>query len=425
MPHAQSRVPLPTPADIDFPVTATAGFDSSGAGDGDGADEGLDDTGGDPVLAQDECLFNDDPPRHGYKYQCVGQFSIEIAVNDFDPEFLSVNFGQADSPDSYEDPHVMACCPPIGSPPCENPHLQACTIDMIEQGCKSLVARLEEFANDRPLFREPLLETANWIARSSSQQACLQTFLFDTAVATTEPSCNDESNSVFDFTAALEGVTWTFDPDTTNIIDRVELTILNPEIWDAKSPIDPPETCISSGDNDHLSFLETDPTIGDFKANLSEGTLALAGLTSDGAHLDSQALLSSAATSCVAPRCSHATWSLGGSDGELNAMSLFSHQPVQLETPMGILTLDSFQFNLFAPARGMVSGNALTIAAGEALFIASGQALGEQRWITVSNATPIQVHATQGGWSIEGFTIDYQDAAGDILEVTLPSSTWD
>ena len=412
------------PADVDIQITATGGF-GEGTQSDDGAADGLDETGvGEPMPVQDECLFNEQPGSFGYKYQCVGQFTVQILVNDLEPELLAIDFGQPDSPDSYEEPHVMACCPELDGVPCSEPHIQACVVDMVEQGCKSLVPRLEQRADERPLLRGPLLKTAEWIARASSQQACLQTFLLDTGVATTEPACDDENNSVFDFDGALEGAIWSFNPDTTSSIDHVELTLLDPEIWDAKSPTDPPEVCTSSDDNDHLSFLEIDPTIGDVKATLSQGGLTLAGPSIDGEPISAQANLSSLASSCDAPYCSRAAWSLGTSEGELHAMSFYSQQPTEIEASSELLTIDSFQFHLFAPAQGTVSKDVLSIPAGEALFVVSGQALGEHRWITAWNTTPIQIHAAQEGWSHGGFTIDYYDAAGDSWQVALAPSTW-
>ncbi|MEM9460980.1 MAG: hypothetical protein AAGF11_42845 [Myxococcota bacterium] len=419
--HATACTDPGTPADIDVFVTATDGF-AEGTG---GPDDGLDETGdGGPVPVQEECLFQEQPGYYGYKYHCVGQFTVQILVDDQDPVFLAVDFGQGGSPDSYEEPHVMACCPETSGMPCEDPHIQACVVDMVEQGCKSLVPRLEELADDRPLLKGPILKLAEWIAQASSQAACIQAFLIDTAVTTTEPGCDGDNNDTFDYNDAIEGAVWTFNPDTTNAVDHVEMTILNPEVWDVDAPTDPPEVCLSSGENDHLSFLEIDPMVGDLKVTLSGGSLALQGPLINGELVSGQADFSSTATSCAAPYCSRAAWSLGVLDGQLHAMDFYSREPTEVGTSAESLTVESFQLHLFAPVRGAVSGGVLTIPAGEALFVLSGQVLDEGRWVTARNATPIQIQAAAEDWSIGGFTIDYRDGVGDSWSLALAPSSW-
>lgn len=416
-----------SPADVPIEITATGGIgDGDTAGDGGDADDGLDETGSGPSESP-ECLFDPDPDFFGYKYQCVGGFTVKIEVNDLDPEFLIVDFGSATSPDSYDEPHVMACCPEYEGPPCAEPHAQACVVDMIEQGCKSLVPRLEELAEDRPLLKEPILKTAEWIAKASSQAACIQAFVFDTGVGDTVPSCDANNNTVFPYDGAVDGAMWSFDPDTTTLVDSVVLTIENPEVFDWTAPGDPPqpEQCESSGDNDHLFFLEIDPTIGDVKVSLAGGSVTLVGPVLGGEKISGNATLASTGTQCAAPYCSHAAWTLGPSgDGDLHSMSFYSKGASDVGTSAEEVTVDSFQIHLFTPAKGTVSQGKLTIPAGEALFVVSASSLDESRWLSAWNSTAIEIRPVRGYWSISTFTIDYEDASGDVWDMDLAPSTW-
>ena len=65
------------------------------------------------------------------------------------------------------------------------------------------------------------------------------------------------------------------------------------------------------------------------------------------------------------------------------------------------------------------------IEPGDARFLVSG-AIGNMhgtRW--ASNATPITVQESEGGWTIDGFTVVYTDAAGETWEAMIPQTPWD
>lgn len=71
-----------------------------------------------------------------------------------------------------------------------------------------------------------------------------------------------------------------------------------------------------------------------------------------------------------------------------------------------------------------MSADTLTIPAGKALFVMSGQALGESRWVPAWHATAIEIRPVRDYWSVSGFTMDYEDAEGDIWDMTLAPSVW-
>ncbi len=411
-----------SPADPHIDITATGGF----GGDGTTADpnDGADETAGPGPGLADHCLFEEEAPQYGLKYQCAGYAWLTITVNSEDPRPLNLYFGaphEVDATDSYEAPQVMACCPELDTS-CFAPHEQACIVDLVEQGCKSISVALEELADDMPGIANALNKAALWVNQESSQIACLNAFLVDTGVATTEATCGTL------LAGQLSGASWSFNPDTTNLVDDVKISISGAQILNVtpSSFTDEftPDQCASSNDNDGVFFLEVDPNAGDTKTKLSAGGVALSGPQVGGQPILGEATLSSASTSCAGSNCSHAAWSVDAQEGRLHSMSLYSSGINVVGTTGDSLSVDSFGVHLYADTVGVASKDGFTIAAGNALFVLSAEAMGGAYKLSARNSTPVQLRHVGDHWSMETFSIDYADEAGDIWSLAVGPTIW-
>jgi hypothetical protein len=149
----------------------------------------------------------------------------------------------------------------------------------------------------------------------------------------------------------------------------------------------------------------------------------------NGGHVGGSAKAASQSV-CTAPRCS--SLALGENDSGLVIDSLDIYADGSAEVAMGEMSLEINQLALrlygavqARPYHGNGGGDAYTIDPGAAHFLVTGS-IGDMsgtRW--TENLDAIRVHASDGGWTIEGFTVLHVDGLGGTWEAAIPMTTWD
>ena len=146
----------------------------------------------------------------------------------------------------------------------------------MEQGCKSIVTNLEDFAHDElsgianTSKRNAALKLADHVR--THQADCVTALRSETGIASTLPSCDMDDNGV-GFDSMLEAGIWSFDPD--GIVDNVGISIQAAN-WTSIHPLEgSPETCWSADENDGVLFLGIDPAPGSKVLHLQAGAASL------------------------------------------------------------------------------------------------------------------------------------------------------
>jgi hypothetical protein len=129
-------------------------------------------------------------------------------------------------------------------------------VDLIEQGCKSMVGQIEDFAHDRfpgvgnAAKRAAVLKIADHVR--DNQADCVAAFRDQTGIAAMPAMCDEDGNGA-DYTSLLEDGSWSFDPD--GLVSLVELSVARAE-WHGLHPLGPDdgalEECESADDNPGL-----------------------------------------------------------------------------------------------------------------------------------------------------------------------------
>ncbi|MCX4242963.1 hypothetical protein [Paraliomyxa miuraensis] len=417
---ARSLLPLlgvlscgdPPVDDPDFASDSASATDG-GAGTGNAPDE----MGTGPTPVDGYCLFDPKDDRYGYRYQCGGVVLVDVVVEHAfagSPEmaFLEFVFGPKVDGDSYSDPLVMACCPwyDLDEPHCAQPHERACWIDVIEQGCRSMVDKIEAYAHDafpgalNTAKRTAVLKVAEYV--DEHQTDCVTAFRDDTDIATVLQLCDVENNGAVDFGDMLENGVWSFDPP--GLVQNVELTVysawmstLHPIGDDEPAPL----TCSSADENDATRFVEVDPPPETVVLRLaSGGGASLIGPSAEGA-----AALDTTSTLAI-------------TSGALENLALHSGATTIVAYGMEI-PIEGLHLRLWERASGVAEGSTLTIAPGAARFSAGVSALGESRHRWVTNATPIVVAHDAEGWASSGFAIE-ETVDGEPWMVVIAAARW-
>lgn len=389
--------------------TDSAGLGTTGAIDAEGVETG----DGGPVAA-DHCLIEPIDEHYGYRYQCAGSVAVGVVIeggfpgSPVTPPPLKLDFGHGIAGDSYEEPHVMACCPPYDelASSCGQPHERACVIDLVEQGCKSIVTNLEDFAYDdldgaaNLSKRNAVLKIAQHVREN--QDDCFAAFLSDTGIASTLPNCDMEGNGV-GFDSMLESGVWSFDP--AGIVDNVEISIQAANWTDLYPRGGSPEICWSADENDGVLFLEVDPPPGSRILELVAGGATVHGQSSEGVPVEGFGELS--------PGASQLAIHIDSASGSatLESLGLHSASAAVVGTADVSWTVESFHVRLWDRTVMQRPGDALMVPVGQARFAVSATALGVSGAVTATNATPIVFTENGDTWSISTFTIDYRDAA--------------
>ncbi|MEM9454641.1 MAG: hypothetical protein AAGF11_10715 [Myxococcota bacterium] len=410
-----------SPGDPDWIVTASG--TATGDANDSAADGQADDSGGGPSPVEGRCLFDDDKAEannvFGYRYQCRGRLEVDIQFDD-NSEPIAVDYGPSIEGDSYAEPKVMACCPPVeADPACAEPHSQACVIDAIEQGCKSIAVRLEEFAQDLdPASKEAALKAANYIA--THQPDCAQAFAISTGITTTPPGCDANDNSDPDFAELAIGASWSFDPP--GLLDDVTITITNAEqqgVFPWKSdPEYPGEECLSADFNDHVVLSELPPGLGpDDFTTLLDGGVEVRGPT-----LLETTTLASAATGC-SEACSRIAIVQTADTARLRYMLGRGDAP----TTVGGMAIDAFRAELVGEVDAVNLGSdGYEVPRASAVFALSARAVGSSALVGVTNYTPIRFRPGRvaGSWDVDPVQLRYTDHKGDVYDFFVGATRW-
>lgn len=416
----------------DPPVIVTATDDAGEAGD-DGADE----SGGGPFPTS-TCLMENTPNRFGYKYQCGGNITIEAVIEGDFPDSPATNslelvFGPGVEGDSYETPHVMACCPEYDTtiPNCEQEHEQYCIADLVEQGCKSMEPNLRDFADEAfssASFEDTIKRGAiNKIADHvrDHQVDCLNTFVTDTGVGTIPPGCDMDGNGIR-YGELLQTGVWSFDPD--GLVTNVRITVSEAN-WTGLFPLDgTPDQCNSADDNDGVLFLELDPEPGSTIVFLVMGSASVHGPPLGDEKIEGIAMLSSEVSGCQPGSCSSMRVLIDDLTGmgSLESFEAHSAAPVEVGTSDDALAVDDFQVRLWdsTPAVFDPQTDTLTIPPGAARYAISADAEGIHRAITATNETTLVLTRELDGWTSSELTIGYDDELGSHWTLVLAPAQW-
>lgn len=312
------------------------------------------------------------------------------------------------------------------SPPCSQPHTQACAVDLAEQGCRSIVYELNAAANaeSNAIREEAIRKAAEYVAEH--QADCFAAFATDNGIAGTTDACDANGSSTADYDQMAIGSSWSFNPP--GLIPLVTIEVIDTEgqgifPW-TSDPEFPGDTCVSSGDNDHVALLELDPADPVFK--LKYGTAEVRG-----ANLIDQATLDSARTSC-GDHCSGVSITADSQAGtaELNWMLALGEQG---QTVDGV-SIDMFRAELQGPIPAVADGRlGYEIAAGDALFALSGSAMGASAVVYASNLRPFYFRPrrmigwnTNPGWDMDPIQIEYvSPVTGETFEFFIGATTWE
>lgn len=410
--------------------------DEGVGGTGDDGD-GLDDTGAEPGR-NDECLFQPEPGRSGFKYQCEGSIAIDVSVaGNFDGSPVSdplvLDFGHGIDGDSYDEPHVMACCPAydFAAPSCGQKHEQACMADLAEQGCKSIEINLRDFAAEAygghsladAFARSAIHKIADYVR--DHQNDCITEFVENTGIGPTEPSCDMDGNGM-GYDSLLETGQWTFDPDGP--VDEVTISV-QAASWTGLYPADgSAEPCSSGDDNDGVLFLEIDPAPESLRLQLVGGGAELHGPQLGGDEIWGTAPLGSWATDCGAGDCSTLGLAVDPATGTaaMESLELVSTGVAVVGTADASLIIDEFRVRLWGrtPARLEHAGTTLTLPARSAWFAVSAASGGVHGVVSATHETEIVIRRELEVWTTSAFTITHRDDAGRRWDLVIEPARW-
>lgn len=384
----------------------------------------------------DYCLlFPDVPgdPPSGWTHRCEGDLSVHFSANvtshgsqSFDFDFYFGDPFQPDDPDdSFANPKVMACCSPMDPPDPNNeewanaPHYKACFHDMIEQGCRSLVFRLRQAADDLSVGGGQVEDLADWIAEH--QQECREAFYLSVLqweYSPEEPWLELEATWNLPDGTVLNG--W---PSLSNI-DIALVSSPPNRVYNARLPPDPADwqECGSQYENNDNIFAVADDPIDDFV--LESGSVDLLGPKIGDEFVVGSAPLASARTLC--DLCSTLSHVPDGDDRIIDYL-LLDAIDAEVGTSVETLTLDRTRIQLYEPLTAVKSGrDQWTIAAGKASFVVSGFAEGEAGLVMVPNSTAIDLKWSSSlGWRILPFELEYTDATAETWTITIGTLTWE
>lgn len=419
-------------------VTATDTDADGEAGDGTAApSDGADETGGAPVLSS-HCLMEPAAGLFGYKYQCSGNVFIEVSIaGEFEgsPVFDSIEleFGPSAAEDSYEHPHVMACCPEYDPelPNCAQEHEQFCMADLAEQGCKSIEPNLREFADEA--FGESTIEDA--IKRAAvrkiadyvrdHQSECIARFVAQTEIGTTLPSCDEEGNGV-GYDTLLETGVWIFDPK--GVVDTVQVAVAEAN-WTGVHPLgEPLVVCESADDNDDVLFLELDPDPDAMIMRLAAGGATLHGPEIDGEGIHGVGVFASEASACQPEGCSVLAIHIDSvaSKASLENLELHAAASADVRIADDVVTIDDVHVRLWdgTPARIDEGGESLVIPRGTARFAVSAASEGLRGVVTATNETDLHISRTASGWATTELILGYEDELGGYWTLSVMPAQW-
>jgi hypothetical protein len=395
---------------------------------GDGTSGGDDDDG----EVRDACILGTPDGHTRTVHQCIGQVFAEMSfttLNGNCAETLkdaslcqeSHYFGPAHDP--YDMPAVMACCD-VDAAIDEDERLQYCAADLIEQVCRSIPMRLQKLIDDDKIGagKEQAQKLQNWLAKHPD--VCYQklyratdepgrlapaTWLVNNGKNGHWPLLNDFTITI---TSAAAVATWL--PEDEDLWQScTDIRYNNTEIFEQADP-------------------DPDPSPDGRWARLRESPIvSIEGPPMFGGPVSGTGTVESLASGCRGPRCSTLEFTVDHDAAwTLEELEFFARGAVRLTNGPATLAVERAAIRLYGNALGTRELDARrtwvhTIASGHAHFVISGVGGGDVyglRWAT--NATPIELVATEHGWSLDQFVLEHDDGRGSWF-VSLPATRWD
>lgn len=422
-----------SPEEVIFGTSTGGVFDEDeGAGEVEGeGGGGADTTGGGPHETPG-CLVDDDPEglEYGYRFQCDGSFTVraQFTYTGGDPfdEPQDFIFGQEFGEDSYEAPLVMACCRAVNAEneECDEPHFKACTVDLIEQGCRSIGPKIATEANNHSgIVKDKMNQLAKWV--NEHQEDCRDAFFVDTGLRDADYGCGEPDPESF-----LDDAQWVANTGVSGV-SAITLTIEDPELFDYYP--DPwhemgiePAQCASDNYNNDIFFVETGAGPGDTKLLLDAGSMTLTGEVSN-QPVEGDGELRGTLNGCTGDKCSAMAFGMQSNGAvTFDQFLAMSHAPADVGTSSQTVSLDRFRVELWESALGSHTNYTnVVIPPLKAQFIVSTTAEDACYGVIGVNETQIVLQKIRNQyWSASTFTIVYEDEANETWDLVMMPSRW-
>jgi len=389
-----------------------------------GEDDALDSTGSAP--SRDACLFLESTTESRFAHQCKGNVTVIFGAAggmEQETEIFGFDYDQ----DSYSEPLVMACCDPFDPAIhsfCADGYEYACTLDLVQTMCISLVHRLNAAGEMAAVGTSQIFALANWV--NENQEKCHEAFIKDTGIwgLPHQDTCDP-----VDVTDMLE-TTWHIpnNDDWPDITDAF-ITLSSAEIVDLYIPNDGTALeCTGPKDfNEGVSFLEVEPEDpGEIKMILEDGVGMLAGPELGGEPISGYGSLRSLETGCGPGKCSNARfqdWMDGTWD--LTGLWLYGAAPAEVGNGSTTMTVDSYNIALERGVTGVSPRHGLyEIEAGRARFVVGAKGAGSGASLRATNTSTISLRESDSGWYVLPFSIGYIDAGGEAWDLTISQTRW-
>jgi hypothetical protein len=319
-------------------------------------------------------------------------------------------------------PAVMACCDSDASPS-QNDLVEHCAVDMIEQLCRSVPARLQNLIDGGklPVGKEQAQKLQNWLA--DNQQACFDGLYIPTnipgSLAETSWLVNGGKNGDWtllnDFTITLEHSqvdSVSLPQDSTDYLSCQDNDYNNTEVFEDGGP--------------------TTPGFGSVTYLIDSPLATVTGPELLGERVSAVGRFASLTSGCTHPWCSRLELSTDDPSGlwSLEELELFGDGPLSMTHGNASITVERVAIRLYAGGLGTTSedgtgARVYTLRSGEAHFIISGVGAGpvyDLRW--ANNASPITVHDRDDRWMVDSFMVEHVDRNGETWTIVVPSTAW-
>lgn len=379
-------------------------------------------------LEPGECLTFPQAGVYGYKHQCNGYFLAavgftydETGYELFIPEASLTFFGDGREP--YEQAKVIACCGAYDEEEEEEfwpVYAENCMADFRQQACMSITTALKTAIDDGQvpnLAKSKAIEVQNWLAERTTE--CM------IALGTSDSEPDPEfMTSIWNLP---NNGPWA--PQLEDVYLKIYFTSISglhlPET---------PDTCDSLHDNDAMVFTDQSapPFSNTFDVDLDEADGELSGPVYGGARITGSGDFASLSTSCSAPYCSTASFSMPevGNEWALDRLVLYADGPLVVSNGTLYETITDARVELYKQAIGDITtyGSGFTfftIPAGGAHFVVVGKSGGEIVTLPVSTSTVFTMASMGGGaWWWNEFELEYVDDASDTWTLTVSQSEW-
>jgi len=376
------------------------------------------DIGYDPGhLLEGQCIQEGTPDVIGTRLQCEGSFFAHIGFT-YNDEPLALYVPSIDGGkfgpgyDTYEEPKVMACCGPLNTALelSDQPAIaENCFADFRQQACMSITDNLKMLIDAGKIpagYKDRAIEVQNWMANHTTD--CFNG-LIDT---------NDASTVLMARWDLPNNGPWS--PDLTDVYVQIDVAF----VTDVHSPADNPLTCTSVHDNDGTIFSKPITPIGPSTVlTLGQGSGQLQGPASAFAEF------TAIATACTDPWCSTAVLSADDQHNwSIDALTLRVAGDLRVSDGEDQVLIHDARLELQAPAAGtwttVDDKTTYMVPTGAAHFIIAGRY--DDDWITlpVPSSSEIRATRTKDQWSVQPFTVDYLDDAGQRWTLTVDAATW-